>query len=112
MSTIQIHYNELRDALEASLRAAEAHERAKEICDFDRCAGGAVPETNAISAAEWETTKATALALLDEMISSHLGEARWTVLLAGHLIHSTGDRLPIIIPIEKVTYLDNLRRFP
>lgn len=106
-----VNYTELRDALEASLRTADAHERVKEICDFERSAG-AVSDTSEDCAAEWHAAKTTALSFLHRAISSHLGEERWTVLLAGHLIHSEENGPTIIIPIEKVIHLDSLRRFP
>jgi hypothetical protein len=53
-----------------------------------------------------------ALDNLDTLITDQVGMPPWTVLLAGHLIHSSVYDPPIIIPIEHVIHLDTLRRFP
>ena len=50
--------------------------------------------------------------LLDDLISKAVGRPTWCVLLAGHLIYGEEGQISTVTPIEKVTRLDNLRRFP
>lgn len=112
MTTETISLQDLTQALEDAIRCGisitELKDKLSDLEDMHI----SIPEPFASQKmAQLEAAEIASLELLDLLITQRVGQAHWTVLLAGHLIHSNRGR-PVIIPIEKVTYLDNLRRFP
>jgi hypothetical protein len=106
--------DKLRGLLEAVLRAEQNLSRAEENYLELR------DDITSEATAEWTRTldslrekKTRSLCNLDMALAAETGVVSGILLLAGHLIWLQVDSPTIVVtPVEKVVYLDNLRRFP
>lgn len=109
MMTVATHVSDrVRAALEQTVRALQWAESQWErksrvpVCDRD-------PQITVDC--EWAEEEARrACNHLAIMVSEITGPGPWTVVFAGHLLDLNQSEELSVVPIEKIRYLDNLRR--
>ena len=112
-AVIKPKVTEIREALETVLKIDRDGE-ALELelnCDHRECIDIELGRLIDIELGRLDELRRLAISQLGSLISAHAGPPPWTVLVAGHLIFRWSSET-VIVPIESVVYLDNLRRFP